>query len=79
MASGSEAVPLENLAASSAGGTTKMDSAQRCRDQASECLHLANLSRNENEAEMLKNISSSWSRLANQIDRYTAIMRKLGK
>ena len=56
-----------------------MDSAQRCRDQASECLHLANLSRNENEAEVLKNISSSWSRLANQIDRYTAIMRKQGK
>ena len=53
-----------------------MDSAQRCRDQANECLHLANVSRNEREAEALRNISSSWSRLAGQIDRYTALMRE---
>ena len=55
-----------------------MESAQRCRDQANECLHLANVTRNEREAEALKNISSSWSRLAGQIDRYTALVREHG-
>jgi hypothetical protein len=39
----------------------------------------ANLSENENEAEVLKNFSSSWSRLASQMDLYMAIMRKHGK
>jgi hypothetical protein len=53
-----------------------MDSAKDFRDQASECLHLANLSRNEREAEALRNISASWSRLAGQIDRYTALLRE---
>jgi hypothetical protein len=52
-----------------------MEGAQRCRDQAKECLHLANVSPSKNEAEALRNISSSWVRLAGQIDRYTALMR----
>jgi hypothetical protein len=53
-----------------------MESAQRCRDQAKECLHLANVSRSEHEAEALRNISSSWARLAGQIDRYTTLVRE---
>jgi hypothetical protein len=57
---------------------TPMDGAQRCRDQANECLHLANVSRNEREAEALRNISSSWARLAGQIDRYATLMREQG-
>ena len=55
-----------------------MDSSHRCRDQATECLHLANITRSEREAEALRNISASWSRLAGQIDRYTALIREHG-
>jgi hypothetical protein len=53
-----------------------MDNAQRCRDQAMECLRQVELTRSEREAEVLRNISSSWSRLAGQIDRYTALVRE---
>jgi hypothetical protein len=55
-----------------------MDSSQRCRDQADECIHLANVTRDEHEAEVLRNISSSWSRLAGQIDRYITLVREHG-
>ena len=34
------------------------------------------LAPNENEAEVLKNLSQSWLRLAGQIDRYQALMRE---
>ena len=40
-----------------------MDSAQRCRDQAAECLRLVKLAQSKHEAEVLRNISSSWTRL----------------
>jgi hypothetical protein len=53
-----------------------MDSAQRCRDQAAKCLWLMKLAPNEDEAEVLKNMSQSWLRLAGQIDRYQALMRE---
>jgi hypothetical protein len=53
-----------------------MDSAQHCRDQSAECLRLSKLAPSEAEAEVLKNLSQSWSRLAGQIDRYQALMRE---
>jgi hypothetical protein len=53
-----------------------MDSAQHCKDQAAECLRLAKLAQSKNEAEVLRNLSSSWSRLAGQIDRYNALVRE---
>jgi hypothetical protein len=53
-----------------------MDSAQHCQDQAAECLRLMRLAQNKAEAEVLRNLSSSWSRLAGQIDRYNALMRE---
>jgi hypothetical protein len=53
-----------------------MDSAQHCQDQAAECLHLMKLTQNKDEAEVLKNLSCSWSRLAGQIDRYNALVRE---
>jgi hypothetical protein len=56
-----------------------MDSAQRCRDQAKECLRLMKSTQSKAEAEVLRNISSSWSRLAGQIDRYTALVREQGR
>jgi hypothetical protein len=56
-----------------------MDSAQRCRDQAKECLRLMKSTQSKAEAEVLRNISSSWSRLAGQIDRYNALVREQGR
>jgi hypothetical protein len=56
-----------------------MDSAQRCRDQAAECIRLMKSAQSSAEAEVLRNISSSWSRLAGQIDRYNALVRDRGR
>ena len=56
-----------------------MDSAQRCRDQSAECLRLVKLAQNNTEAQALRNISSSWTRLAGQIDRYDALTREQGR
>jgi hypothetical protein len=53
-----------------------MDSAQHCQNQAAECLRLMKLAQSKDEAEILKNLSQSWSRLAGQIDRYNALMRE---
>jgi len=53
-----------------------MDSAQHCQNQAAECLRLMKLAQSKDEAEILKNLSQSWSRLAGQIDRYNAVMRE---
>src|SRR6202021_3872154 len=53
-----------------------MDSAQHCKNQAAECHRLMKLAPNEDEAEVLKNLSQSWSRLAGQLDRYQALMRE---
>jgi hypothetical protein len=53
-----------------------MDSAQHCKDQAQECLRLVKLAQNKDQAEVLRNLSSSWLRLAGQIDRYSALVRE---
>jgi hypothetical protein len=52
---------------------------EHCRNQAAECLRLMKLAQSEAEAEILKNLSSSWSRLAGQIDRYNAFLREKGR
>src|ERR1700724_4073404 len=57
------------------GVTEVMDSTQHCRDQSAECLRLIQSVQSEAEAEVLRNLSQSWSRLAGQIDRYSALMR----
>src|ERR1700692_3740341 len=56
-----------------------MDSSQRCRDQAAKCLHLIESAPSKDQAEVLRNISSSWSRLSGQIDRYNELVRKQGR
>jgi hypothetical protein len=56
-----------------------MDSARHCKDQAEECLRLVKLAQSKDQAEVLRNLSSSWSRLAGQIDRYNALMRERGR
>jgi hypothetical protein len=53
-----------------------MDSAQRCREQAAECVRLMNSALTKDQARLLENISISWSRLAGQIDRYNELMRE---
>jgi hypothetical protein len=55
-----------------------MESAQHCRDQSAECLRLMKLASSEAEAEVLRNLSSSWARLVGQIDRYNALIRGQG-
>jgi hypothetical protein len=60
-------------------GVIVMDSAQHCRDQSAECFRLMKLAQSKAEAEVLRNLSSSWSRLAGQIDRYNALMREQGR
>jgi hypothetical protein len=56
-----------------------MDSAQHCIDQAAERLRLMKLAQSRDQAEVLRNLSSSWSRLAGQIDRYNALVREQGR
>ena len=53
-----------------------MDSAQRCRDQAAECVRRMNSAPTKDQARLLENISMSWSRLAGQIDRYNELVRE---
>ncbi len=54
-----------------------MYSAKDCRDQSEKCRRLEASAQSEAEADALRNIAYSWSRLAGQIDRYDALMRKL--
>jgi hypothetical protein len=55
-----------------------MDSAKRCRDQSAECLRLMKLAQSETEARVLRDLAHSWVRLANQIDRYTVLVKSNG-
>src|SRR4051794_27687252 len=52
-----------------------MDNAKRCRDQSAECLRLMKLAQSETEARVLRDLAQSWVRLANQMDRYTALAK----
>jgi hypothetical protein len=56
-----------------------MDSPQHCLDQSAECRRLVKLTQSEAEAEVLRNLSCSWTRLAGQIDRYNALVRDQGR
>jgi hypothetical protein len=53
-----------------------VDSTQRCRDQAAECLRIMNSAPTKDQAQLLGNMSISWSRLAGQIDRYNQLARE---
>jgi hypothetical protein len=52
-----------------------MEDVQPWQGRAAEWLRLMKLAGSEAEAEVLRNISQSWSRLAGQIDRYNALLR----
>lgn len=53
-----------------------MDHADRCRTQADECHRLMLLSQSGAEATILTSLTRSWKMIANQTDRYVAIMKK---
>jgi hypothetical protein len=51
-----------------------METAKRCQDRADECLRLMQSAQTETEARLLKSLSQSWIRIANQIDRYQSLV-----
>jgi hypothetical protein len=53
-----------------------MDGADRCRTQADECHRLMLLAQSGAEATILTSLTRSWKMIANQTDRYVAIVRK---
>jgi len=53
-----------------------MDHADRCRTQADECHRLLLLAQSGAEATILTSLMRSWKMIANQTDRYIAIMKK---
>ena len=53
-----------------------LDTARHCRGQAAEYLRLMKSAHSADEAGVLRNISQCWSRLAGQLDRYEAMMRR---
>jgi hypothetical protein len=55
-----------------------MDNAEYCRSQAQECRRLLGLPQSEAAAQVLRNLSQSWTRLANQADLYRDIVRQSG-
>jgi hypothetical protein len=50
--------------------------ASRCRTHAEECHRLILLAQSGAEATILTSLARSWKMIANQTDRYIAIMRK---
>jgi hypothetical protein len=53
-----------------------MDQADRCRNQADKYNRLILLSQSGAEATILTSLARSWKMIANETDRYVAIMKK---
>jgi hypothetical protein len=53
-----------------------MDYAGKCRTQADECHRILLLAQSGAEATILTSLMRSWKMMANQTDRYVAIMKK---
>ena len=51
-----------------------MESAKECRAQGDECLRLVQSAQSETEARLLRSLSQSWVRVANQIERYQLLV-----
>ena len=54
-----------------------MISAKHCRDQSAECLRLMKLAQTATEARILRDLAHSWTRIANQIERYADFAKSL--
>ena len=54
----------------------ELNEASRCRTQAEECHRLMLVAQSGAEATILTSLMRSWKMIANQTDRYVAIMKK---
>jgi hypothetical protein len=54
----------------------EINEASRCRTQAEECHRLMLVAQSGAEATILTSLMRSWKMIANQTDRYVAIMKK---
>lgn len=54
----------------------QINEASRCRTQAEECQRLMLVAESGAEATILTSLMRSWKMIANQTDRYVAIMKK---
>jgi hypothetical protein len=54
----------------------EINEANRCRTQAEECHRLMLVAQSGAEATILTSLTRSWKMIANQTDRYVAIMKK---
>ena len=54
----------------------EINEASRCRTQAEECHRLLLVAQSGAEATILTSLMRSWKMIANQTDRYVAIMKK---
>jgi hypothetical protein len=53
--------------------------ANHCRAMAAECQQLALLAQNEHEIAQLTSMSHSWTRIANQTDRYVEFLKEAAR
>ena len=54
-----------------------MISAKHCRDQSAECVRLMELAQSRTEARILRDLAQSWTRIANQTERYATFVKSL--
>ena len=54
-----------------------MISAKHCRDQSAECVRLMELAQSRTEARILRDLAQSWTRIANQTERYAYFVKSL--
>ena len=53
-----------------------MDGVKHCREQSTQCAQLMNTAVSETEARALRSLSQSWTRVANQLERYNRLKAK---
>ena len=54
----------------------RLNDVKYCREQSTQCVQLMNTAANETEARALRSLSQSWTRVANQLERYIRLKAK---
>jgi hypothetical protein len=54
----------------------RLNDVKYCREQSTQCVQLMNTAVNETEARALRSLSQSWTRVANQLERYNRLKAK---
>ena len=54
----------------------RLNDVKYCKGQSTQCVQLMNTAVNETEARALRSLSQSWTRVANQIERYNRLKAK---